>query len=92
MPNKSSVVNYFGAHAVAVGIWQQTCPFRGSSERECGSFSTGASAQSPDHSKQGEPHRGHGAGGLAFPSVGALQGSGAPKDQKVVFSNHTWGR
>lgn len=75
-------MNYLGACAVAVGIWQRTFPFRGSSEGECGCFPTGASAQWPDHSKQGEPHRGCRTGGLPFPSGGTLQGWGAPRTRK----------
>lgn len=74
MPNKSFIVNYLGGRAAAVGIWQQAFPFGGCSERAGGGLSTGASARSPEHSKQGEPCRGHRAGGPPLPLVGALQG------------------
>lgn len=89
MPNKSFVVNYLGARAAAVGIWQRAIPFRGCSERAgwlC--LLAGASAGSPEHAEEGEPRRGCGAGRPPLPWVEAVRegGSKAPKIRASLTS------
>lgn len=80
MPSKCFTVNYLGARAAAVGIWQQAFPLGGCSQRAGGSLSAGTSAQTQSTPNGESPTRQLQSKGASLSPVGSLQGR--PTHQK----------
>lgn len=68
MPSECFTVNYLGARAAAVGVWQQAFPLGGCSRRAGGSLSTGTSAQSQSTQNRESSTQQLRSRGASFPS------------------------